>query len=417
MEKIFNWGTTVSKEELVRKINELANIVLDNTTKDNKLFTEIDKSSFYTKRFPDLFKLTVFNKDGKKYNPDDPNDRVFGISIKDINLETDEEGYVKYEINQSNIKHTPNEIDNRILNAYIISRIIVDTVNYCNAKYKFFVPKESDLYNACYTLVEFVLYLRLMDISPERQFSTLIYLIDAIDNDSINMFYTLAHRLGIPLYSGDSDIFLEQLHNSFYKVQSCCRIHSDEFNISVEKVHNDVICFELADIYSAPSDKYFMLGDKKISLTLDISTNQTLPSNSLFKKDMECLLDNSGLQCFKFTDDVRELYRDVGLYNIMAERITKYKNNSKYSVVKIFNYSLSDDDEYSICESSSSSLSLDYIHHTIIDGLLPRTIFKYTYESRDRIMVLPMLEAEFRHMVKNAMKGDEVDMEELNKDI
>ncbi len=403
MEKIFNWGTTVSKEELVGKINELTNIVLDNTTKDNKLFTEIDKSSFYTKRFPDLFKLTVFNKDGKKYNPDDPNDRVFGISIKDINLETDEEGYVKYETNQSNIRHTPNEIDNRILNAYIISRIIVDIVNYCNAKYKFFVPKESDLYNACYALVEFVLYLRLMDISPERQFSTLIYLIDAIDNDSINMFYTLAHRLGIPLYSGYSDIFLEQLHNSFY-------------NAYKDNADNDLVYFELADIYSAPSDKYFMLGDKKISLTLDISTNQTLPSNSLFKKDMDCLLDNSGLQCFKFTDDVRELYRDVGVYNIMAERITKYKNNSKYSVVKVFNYSLSDNDEYSICKSSSTSLSLDYIHHTIIDGLLPRTIFKYTYESRDRIMVLPMLEAEFRHMVKNAMKAEEAVevLEELN---
>ena len=403
MEKIFNWGTTVSKEELVGKINELANIVLDNTTKDNKLFTEIDKSSFYTKRFPDLFKLTVFNKDGKKYNPDDPNDRVFGISIKDINLETDEEGYVKYETNQSNIKHTPNEIDNRILNAYIISRIIVDIVNYCNAKYKFFIPKECDLYNTCYALVELVLYLRLMDISPERQFSTLIYLIDAIDNGSINMFYTLAHRLGIPLYSGYSDIFLEQLHNSFY-------------NAYKDNADNDLVYFELADIYSAPSDKYFMLGDKKISLTLDISTNQTLPSNSLFKNDMDCLLDNSGLQCFKFTDDVRELYRDVGVYNIMAERITKYKNNSKYNVVKVFNYSLSDNDEYSICESSSTSLSLDYIHHTIIDGLLPRTIFKYTYESRDRIMVLPMLEAEFRHMVKNAMKAEEAVevLEELN---
>ena len=403
MEKIFNWGTTVSKEELVGKINELTNIVLDNTTKDNKLFTEIDKSSFYTKRFPDLFKLTVFNKDGKKYNPDDPNDRVFGISIKDINLETDEEGYVKYETNQSNIKHTPNEIDNRILNAYIISRIIVDIVNYCNAKYKFFIPKECDLYNTCYALVELVLYLRLMDISPERQFSTLIYLIDAIDNGSINMFYTLAHRLGIPLYSGYSDIFLEQLHNSFY-------------NAYKDNADNDLVYFELADIYSAPSDKYFMLGDKKISLTLDISTNQTLPSNSLFKNDMDCLLDNSGLQCFKFTDDVRELYRDVGVYNIMAERITKYKNNSKYNVVKVFNYSLSDNDEYSICESSTTSLSLDYIHHTIIDGLLPRTIFKYTYESRDRIMILPMLEAEFRHMVKNAMKAEEAVevLEELN---
>ena len=54
MEKIFNWGTTVSKEELIEKINELSNIVLDNTTKDNKLFTEIDKSSFYTKGFPYL---------------------------------------------------------------------------------------------------------------------------------------------------------------------------------------------------------------------------------------------------------------------------------------------------------------------------------------------------------------------------
>ena len=131
---------------------------------------------------------------------------------------------------------------------------------------------------------------------------------------------------------------------------------------------------------------------------------------------MDCLLDNSGLQCFKFTDDVRELYRDVGVYNIMAERITKYKNNSKYNVVKVFNYSLSDNDEYSICESSSTSLSLDYIHHTIIDGLLPRTIFKYTYESRDRIMILPMLEAEFRHMVKNAMKAEEAVevLEELN---
>ena len=118
-----------------------------------------------------------------------------------------------------------------------------------------------------------------MDISPERQFSTLIYLIDAIDNGSINMFYTLAHRLGIPLYSGYSDIFLEQLHNSFY-------------NAYKDNADNDLVYFELADIYSAPSDKYFMLGDKKISLTLDISTNQTLPSNSLFKNDMDCLLDN-----------------------------------------------------------------------------------------------------------------------------
>lgn len=33
MEKIFNWGTTVSKEELIEKINELSNIVLDNTKK------------------------------------------------------------------------------------------------------------------------------------------------------------------------------------------------------------------------------------------------------------------------------------------------------------------------------------------------------------------------------------------------
>lgn len=49
MEKIFNWGTTVSKEELIEKIKELSTIVLDNTTKNNKLFTEIDKSSFYTK--------------------------------------------------------------------------------------------------------------------------------------------------------------------------------------------------------------------------------------------------------------------------------------------------------------------------------------------------------------------------------
>ena len=94
MEKIFNWSTTVPRETLIEKINELSNIVLDNTTKDNKLFTEIDKSSFYTKGFPDLFKLTVTNKDSKVYNPDDPNDRVFEVSINNLNLETYELGYI-----------------------------------------------------------------------------------------------------------------------------------------------------------------------------------------------------------------------------------------------------------------------------------------------------------------------------------
>ena len=135
MEKIFNWGTTVSKEELIEKINELSNIVLDNTTKDNKLFTEIDKSSFYTKGFPDLFKLTVTNKDGKVYNPDDPNDRVFEVSINNLNLETYELGYNKYCISQLDIKHTSNEIDNRIVNAYLIARMVINIVNDCSAKY------------------------------------------------------------------------------------------------------------------------------------------------------------------------------------------------------------------------------------------------------------------------------------------
>lgn len=290
----------------------MSNIVLDNTTKGNKLFTEIDKSSFYTKGFPDLFKLTVFNKDGKVYNPDDKDDMVFKVRIEELNLETFEEVYSEHAINQFNIKHTSNEVDNRIVNAYIISRIIIDMVNHCSGKYKFFQPRECDLYNACYALVEFVLYLRLMDISPERQFSTLIYCIDDIGKDSIQIFYTLAHRLGIPLYSGYSDIFLEQLHYTYYRVQSYYKIQQDSSSYcSAEKVHDNIIRFELVEEYSAPSNKYFMLGDEKILLTLDISSNSTL-----FKKDVDCLLDKGGLQCFKFTNDTRELYREIGEYSI-----------------------------------------------------------------------------------------------------
>ena len=398
MNKIFNWGTTVSKEELVGKINELASIVLDNTTKDNKLFTEIDKASFYTDNNPDLFKLTVTNRDGKKYNPDDPNDRVFEIHIKELNLETFEESYSKYGIGFRSGEDF-NDIDNRILNTYIISRIIINIVNDCSAKYKFFVPKECDLYNACYALVEFVLYLRLMNISPKRQFSTLIYCIDDIDKDSIRIFYTLAHRLGIPMYSGYSDIFLEQLHYTYYKVQSYLKVQQDSSGYySAEKVHDNIIRFELADVYSAPSDKYFMLDDKKISLTLDISSN-----NTLFKKDLNCLLDKEGLQCFKFTNDTKELYGEIDEYSITAEYKSEYKNYDEHSFVHVFDYSLSERNIHGISKELLVSEPLGYKCQTIVDGLLPRTIFKVN-DWKGKIMVLPMLEVEFKHMVENVLR-------------
>ena len=101
-----------------------------------------------------------------------------------------------------------NDIDNRIINAYIISRLIIDIVNDCSKKYKFFQPKESDLYNACYALAEFITYLKIIDIKPEYQFSTLINSIDGDTDTDVRIFYTLAHRLGIPLYTGYNYSFL-----------------------------------------------------------------------------------------------------------------------------------------------------------------------------------------------------------------
>lgn len=399
MEKIFNWGTTVPRETLIEKINELSTIVIDGTTKNNKLFTEIDKSSFYTKGFPDLFKLTVTNKDGKVYNPDNKDDMVFKVRIEELNLETFEQVYSEHAINRFNIKHTSNEVDSRIVNAYIISRIIIDIVNHCSGKYKFFQPRECDLYNACYALVEFVLYLRLMDISPERQFSTLIYCIDDIDKDSIQIFYTLAHRLGIPLYSGYSDIFLEQLHYTYYRVQSYYKVQQDSSGYcSAKKVHDNIICFELVDEYSAPSNKYFMLGDEKISLTLDISSNTTL-----FKKDLDCLLDNDGLQCFKFTNDTRELYKEIGKYSITVEYNSEYKNYAEHSFIHVFDSSLSEYNVHGISKGLLVSEPLGYLYNTIVEGLLPRTIFKVN-DWKGKIMVLPMLEIEFRRMVENVLK-------------
>lgn len=403
MEKIFNWGTTVSKEELVEKINELANVVLDNTTKDNKLFTEINKASFYTKRFPDLFKLTVTNKDGKKYNPDDKNDMVFKVRIEELNIETYEKTYSEHAINQFNIKHTSNEVDNRIVNAYIISRIIINIVNDCSAKYKFFQPRECDLYNACYALVEFVLYLRLMNISPEEQFSTLIYGVDFAANDSIKIFYTLGHRFGIPLYTGKSDIFLEQLLNSYYRVQSYYKVRQDESGYySAEKVHDNIIRFELADEYSAPSDKYFMLGDKKISLTLDISGDD-FSFNTFLKEDLDYLLDNSRLQCFKFIGDVRELYRDVGGYNISSEYIDKDEHSGRRNIIRIENIFKSEGEVYDIYKDLLVSELAGYICQTTVHGLLPRTIFKFK-GGPTRIMILPVLEVEFRDMIEDTLK-------------
>ena len=399
MEKIFNWGTTVPRETLIEKINELSNIVLDNTTKGNKLFTEIDKSSFYTKRFPDLFKLTVFNKDGKVYNPDDKEDMVFKINIKELDLKILEEKDTEYCLGFKTGYDFNGDIDNRVVNAYIVSRNIINIVNHCSAKYKFFQPRECDLYNACYALVEFVLYLILMDISPERQFSTLIYCIDDIDKDSIQIFYTLAHRLGIPLYSGYSDIFLEQLHYTYYRVQSYYKVQQDSSGYcSAKKVHDNIIRFELVDEYSAPSNKYFMLGDEKISLTLDISSNTTL-----FKKDLDCLLDNDGLQCFKFTNDTRELYKEIGKYSITVEYNSEYKNYAEHSFIHVFDSSLSEYNVHGIGKGLLVSEPLGYLYNTIVEGLLPRTIFKVN-DWKGKIMVLPMLEIEFRRMVENVLK-------------
>lgn len=395
MNKIFNWGTTVSKEELIGKINELASIVLDNTTKDNKLFTEIDKASFYTDNIPDLFELTVTNRDGKKYNPDDPNDRVFEIHIKELNLETFEEGYSKYGIGFRSGEYF-NDIDNRVVNAYIISRIIINIVNDCSKKYKFFQPKESDLYNACYALVEFITYLKIIDIKPEYQFSTLINSIDGDTDTDVRMFYTLAHRLGIPLYTGYNYSFLMQLFNSYYRVQK------DESGYSDENVHNNVIRFELADEYSAPSDKYFMLGDKKISLTLDISGDD-FSFNTFLKEDLDYLLDNLRLQCFKFTDDVRELYRDVGGYNISSKYIDKDEHSGRRNIIRIENIFKSEGEVYDIYKDLLVSEPAGYICQTIVHGLLPRTIFKFK-GSPTRIMILPLLEVEFRDMVEDTLK-------------
>lgn len=399
MKKIFNWGTTVSKEELIEKIKELSTIVLDNTTKNNKLFTEIDKSSFYTKGFPDLFKLTVTNKDGKVYNPDDKNDMVFKVRIEELNIETYEETYSEHAINQFNIRHTSNEVDNRIVNAYIISRIIINIVNDCSAKYKFFQPRECDLYNACYALVEFVLYLRLMNISPEEQFSTLIYGVDFAANDSIKIFYTLGHRFGIPLYTGKSDIFLEQLLNSYYRVQSYYKVRQDGSGYyGAEKTQDDIIYFELADEYSTPSDKYFTVDYKKIQLVLNTSTN-----SYFFKKDTDFLLNNGCLDCFKFTTDVRDLYEKVGRYNISGELITKDKYNGKCNIVQIAFYIGEDSGEFDIRKGELTGSLLGYKCQTVIEGVLPRTIYKFS-NSVNGIVVIPILETEFSKLVKNILK-------------
>ena len=398
MEKIFNWGTTVSKEELVGKINELADIILDNTTKDNKLFTEIDKASFYTKNFPDLFTLTVVNREGKKYNPENEEDLVHEIHIKDLNLETFDEVNSKCGFGFP-LEHKPNDISNRVVNAFIISKIIIEIVNDCSAKFKFFQPKESDLYNACYALAELITYLEIMSISAEYQFSTLINSIDGDTDTDVRIFYTLAHRLGIPLHTGYNYTFLVQLFNSYYKVQ----IDESGYAYSDEKVHNNVIHFELADEYSAPSDKYFMLGDKKISLTLDISTNgedSTYHFNNFLKEDLDYLKDNGCLQCFKFTNDVRELYRNVGGYNISSRHIGKGEYNGRSDIIRIENNVKSKSEVYDIYRSLLKSEVPGYICQTIINGLLPYTIFKFK-SGPTQIMILPMLEVEFRDMIED----------------
>ena len=400
MEKIFNWGTTVSKEELVGKINELADIILDNTTKDNKLFTEIDKASFYTKNFPDLFTLTVVNREGKKYNPEDEQDLVHEIHIKDLNLETFDEVNSKCGFGFP-LEHKPNDISNRVVNAFIISKIIIEIINDCSAKYKFFQPKESDLYNACYALAELITYLEIMSISAEYQFSTLINSIDGDTDTDVRIFYTLAHRLGIPLYTGYNYTFLVQLFNSYYKVQ----IDESGYAYSDEKVHNNVIHFELADEYSAPSDKYFMLGDKKISLTLDISTDgedSTYHFNNFLKEDLDYLKDNGCLQCFKFTNDVRELYRNVGGYSISSKHIGKDENTDRRDIIRIEENVGLKCTTYDIYRGLLESEVPGYSYQTIINGLLPCTIFKFK-DGPTEIMTLPMLEVEFRNMVNNTL--------------
>lgn len=187
-----------------------------------------------------------------------------------------------------------------------------------------------------------------------------------------------------------------QLFNSYYRVQK------DESDYSDEKVHNNVIRFELADEYSAPSDKYFMLGDKKISLTLDISGDD-FSFNTFLKEDLNYLKDNLRLQCFKFTDDVRELYRDVGGYNISSEYIDKDEHSGRRNIIRIKNISKSEGEVYDIYKCLLVSEPAGYICQTIVHGLLPRTIFKFK-GSPTRIMILPLLEVEFRDMVEDTLK-------------
>ena len=266
--------------------------------------------------------------------------------------------------------------------------MVINIINDCSAKYKFFVPKECDLYNACYALVEFALYLRIMNIDPERQFSTLIKDIDSSDSTGIQFFYIFAHRLGIPLFTGEKDIFLEQLCYSYY-------------NAYKDSDNSDLVYFELADVLLGPSDKYFKLDGKKIQLVLNTGVNPFLFKG--FKEDLDCLLDNEGLQCFKFNSDTKELYEEIGKYSITAEYNTEYKNCNGHYFIHVFDSSLSECNVHGISKGLLTREPLGYTYHTIIYGLLPRTMFNIE-GWRGKIMVLPMLEAEFRHMIKNVLK-------------
>ena len=163
-----------------------------------------------------------------------------------------------------------------------------------------------------------------------------------------------------------------------------------------------MIRFELADEYSAPSDKYFMLDDKKISLTLDISGDD-FSFNTFLKEDLDYLLDNLRLLCFKFTNDVRELYRDVGGYNISSEYIDKDEGSGRRDIIRIENIFKSEGEVYDIYKGLLVSEPAGYVCQTIIYGLLPRTIFKFK-GGPTGIMVLPLLEVEFRDMVEDTLK-------------
>lgn len=122
-----------------------------------------------------------------------------------------------------------------------------------------------------------------------------------------------------------------------------------------------------------------------------------------FKEDLDCLLDNGGLRCFKFNSDTKELYEEIGKYSITAEYNTEYKNCNGHYSIHVFDSSLSECNVHGISKGLLTREPLGYTYHTIIYGLLPRTMFNIE-GWRGKIMVLPMLEAEFRHMVKNVLK-------------